>query len=128
MLVQGILANVPGGKWGVLISWQLCFFLLGFLMDPISILMLTGAIFLPIVNSFGIDPLWFAILYAVNTETSYLTLPFGTNLFFMKGVAPKEITMMDIYRSTPPFVALQLIGVVLVLAFPEIALWLPSRM
>ncbi|GAH91610.1 unnamed protein product, partial [marine sediment metagenome] len=74
------------------------------------------------------DPLWFGILFTMNLEMSYLTPPVGMNLFFLKGVAPPEITMGDIYRSVIPFVILQAVGLALVIIFPQIALWLPGMM
>ena len=125
-LVQELFAAMPLGKWGVLILIQVVFFVLGCLMDALSILMITTPLFVPLIAMFGYDPLWFGILYAVNTQMGYLTPPFGANLFYMKGVAPKDVTMGDIYRSIVPFVILQAIGLVICLLFPPIATWLPS--
>ena len=85
-------------------------------------------LFVPIVASLGFDLVWFSVLFVINMEMAYLTPPFGFNLFYMKGVAPKEVTMGDIYRSIAPFVLLQLIGLILVMIFPKIILWLPSLM
>jgi len=125
-LVQHALAGIPGGKWMILAAMQLSFFVLGCFMDPTGIIMITGPVYLPLANSLGFDPIWFGILFAVNIEMGYLTPPFGTNLFYMKGIAPKGITMADIYRSIVPFVGLQAIGLLLVIFFPPLALWLPN--
>jgi tripartite ATP-independent transporter DctM subunit len=125
-LVQALFEALPLGKWGVLILIQVVWFILGCLMDALSIFMITYPLFLPLVPLFGYDPLWFGILFAVNTQMGYLTPPFGANLFYMKAIAPKEITMEDIYRSIIPFVILQALGLVACILFPPIATWLPS--
>lgn len=125
-LVMGLLETYEIGPWAMLIIIQIVWFLLGFVIDAWSILMITAPIFLPLLSFYGYDPLWFGILYAVNTQTGYLTPPFGTMLFIMKGIAPEGITMTDIYRSVIPFVILQLIALVLVILFPQIATWLPN--
>ena len=90
--------------------------------------MITAPLYLPIVAELGFDPVWFGILYVMNVEMAFLTPPYGICLFYMKSVAPKEVTMLDIYRSIIPFVALQAIGLITVMIFPQIALWLPSTM
>ncbi len=114
-------------KWLVdqLIAIQVVWFLLGCVIDAWSILMITLPILLPIIPLYGFDPLWLGVLYAVNTQTGYLTPPFGTMLFMIKGIAPKEITMNDIYRSITPFVTTQLVCLALCIIFPGIVLWLP---
>jgi len=76
----------------------------------------------------GFDPVWFGVLFIVNMEMAYLTPPFGFNLFYMKAIVPKTITMMDIYKSIVPFVALQAIGLVICILFPKIILWLPQAL
>ncbi|MFC1916134.1 TRAP transporter large permease subunit [Chloroflexota bacterium] len=126
--VDQVLTTLPIGKWGILISMQLILFILGCLIDIIGICMITLPIFSPIIVSLGFDPLWFGIVFMVNMEMAYLTPPFGHNLFYLKGVAPKEVTMGDIYRSVSPFVALQAIGLAIVILFPQLSLWLPSLM
>ncbi|MDO8970804.1 MAG: TRAP transporter large permease subunit, partial [Saprospiraceae bacterium] len=79
----------------------------------------------PVIKALGFDPLWFGILFVMNMEMGFLTPPFGFNLFYMKAVVPPSITMEDIYRSIIPFVALQALGLALVMIFPQIAMWLP---
>jgi len=127
-LARELLEAYPLGPWGVLICLQVLWFILGCLMDGLSILMITSPIFLPLVSLFGYDPIWFAILFIINTQMGYLTPPFGVNLFYMKGVAPKDITIEDIYRSVIPFVILQMIGLVMCILFPLICTWAPGLM
>ncbi len=114
------------GWWTMLIAIQVVWFLLGLVIDAWSILMITLPILLPILPLYGFDPLWLGVLYAVNTQTGYLTPPFGTMLFMMKGIAPKEVTMNDIYRSIVPFVVTQLVCLALCLIFPKVVTWLPD--
>ncbi|NLO55849.1 MAG: TRAP transporter large permease subunit [Thermovirga sp.] len=114
------------GWWTMLIGIQVVWFLLGCVIDAWSILMITLPILLPILPLYGFDPLWLGVLYAVNTQTGYLTPPFGTMLFLIKGIAPKEVTMNDIYRSIVPFVATQLVCLALCIIFPKIVTWLPD--
>jgi tripartite ATP-independent transporter DctM subunit len=98
---------------------------LGMFMDWIGILLLTMPIFVPIVENLGYDLVWFGILFCMNMQISYLSPPFGPAAFYLKGVAPPEISLQDIFRALWPFILLQLLGMLLVIAFPEIALWLP---
>ena len=127
-VVANVLSIMPGGRWGILIGMQLSFFVLGCLLDPIGIIMITAPVYLPIATSLGFDPVWYGILFVMNMEMGYLTPPFGFNLFYMKAIVPPSITMGDIYRSVIPFVALQALGLAIVMVFPQIALWLPNAM
>lgn len=129
-----LVQSVGLGPWGVLVTLMVLVFLLGFFFDWIEITLIVLPVFAPIVAllDFGAhipvrtDVLyWFAILLAVNLQTSFLTPPFGFALFYMKGVAPPEVRIQDIYRGIVPFVMLQLIGLGLVMAFPDLTLWLP---
>ena len=101
-------------------------FFLGMFIDWAAILLVVVPIFTPIGQSLGFDPLWFAMLICVNLQCSFLTPPFGYALFYFKGVAPPEYTIGDIYRGIVPFVGLQLVGLLLLVFFPEIITWLPS--
>jgi len=101
-------------------------FILGMLIDWIGILFITIPIFLPIAIKLGFNPLWFVELIAVNLQLSFLSPPFAYAIFFVKGVAPPEVTTQDIYRGVVPFMALQAVGLTLCIIFPEIILWLPS--
>jgi TRAP-type mannitol/chloroaromatic compound transport system permease large subunit len=89
---------------------------------------LTTPIFVPIITHLGFDPLWFGVLFTINMEMAYITPPFGFNLFILKGVVPKEVSMADIYRSVGPFVLLQAVCLALVMLWPDLALYLPSLM
>lgn len=110
----------------VIVLMQLSFFLLGMFLDDIAILFLCMPIYVPIIKSLGFDPVWFAVLYVMNMQMAYITPPYGLNLFYMKAVAPKEITLSDIYRSIVPFLCIQATALIILIAFPKIALWLPS--
>lgn len=112
--------------WTVLILMQVSLFVLGMLMDDFAVVMLCVPIYVPIIKALGFNPLWFAMLFMVQIQMAYLTPPYGFNLFYMKSIVPSEITMGDLYRSVVPFVCLQLIGLILVMVFPQIALWLPN--
>jgi tripartite ATP-independent transporter DctM subunit len=111
---------------GVIIGMQATIFVLGMIMDPNGIMLITVPIYAPIAAGLGFDPVWFGLLTIMNIECAYLTPPFGWNIFYMRSVAPPEVTLADIYRSVPIFVGLQLMGLILVLIFPIIALWLPK--
>lgn len=125
-LVADLLAAHPVSPLIMLIIIQIVWFLLGCVMDAISILVLTAPVLLPIFPYFGFDPLWLGILYAVNTQTGYMTPPFGTMLFIIRGIVPEGVTVGDIYRAVIPFVILQLIGLVVCIVFPPIVTWLPN--
>jgi len=113
-------------NWGIIIVMQLMLIFLGCFIDWVGIIMLCVPIFGPIIRQMGFDPIWFGVLFAVNLQVSFLSPPFGYALFYLKGVAPPEIKTTDIWKSSAPFIGLQIIGVVLVMVFPEIILWLPS--
>ena len=125
-MVIGLVKEYQVGWWAMLIGIQVVWFLLGFVIDAWSILMITAPIILPLLPIYGFDPLWLGVLYAVNTQTGYLTPPFGTMLFMMRGIAPKGVTMSDIYRSVVPFVITQLVCLTLCIIFPSLVTWLPK--
>ena len=127
-LLNEILLGIPGGRYAILASMQFTFFLLGCILDPAGIIMICTPVFVPVIIALGFDPLWFGVLFIMNMEMGFLTPPFGFNLFYMRAVAPPGTTMGDIYRAIIPFVALQAIGLVIVVVFPQIALWLPDMM
>ena len=135
-IVIDIVENSGFGAWGILFTLMAIVFVLGFFFDWIEITLIVLPVFAPIVEllDFGdhVDKIdlvyWFAILVAVNLQTSFLTPPFGFALFYMKGVAPPEVKIQQIYRGIIPFVLLQVVGLTLVIAYPEIALWLPSKL
>ncbi|MEW5912393.1 MAG: TRAP transporter large permease subunit [Thermodesulfobacteriota bacterium] len=123
-----LISKVKAEPWVILAVMQLTFFILGMFLDPAGVIMITTPVFLPIVNQLGFDPVWFGVLFVINMEMAYLTPPFGFNLFIMKGVAPPDISMSDIYRSIIPYVALQALCLVLAIIFPKLILWLPQTM
>jgi len=127
-LVHDIFTQLPGGKIGFISVSIILVFFLGFFLDFLEICFIVVPILAPIASFFDIDLLWFAILIAVNLQTSFLTPPFGFSLFYLKAVAPPEMRIGTIYRGILPFVVAQVIGLSLLAAFPQIALWLPNLM
>ncbi|MEH0022419.1 MAG: TRAP transporter large permease subunit [Desulfobacter sp.] len=125
-MIRETITGLDVNPWIILILMQLSFFMLGMFLDDIAILFLCMPIYVPIIKALGFDPVWFAILYVVNMQMAYITPPYGLNLFYMKAVAPKEISLGDIYRSIVPFLGLQFVGLVVLVAFPQITLWLPG--
>ena len=125
-LAKDLLALIPGGRWGQMIGMQFILVLLGCFLDPTGIIMITTPIFFPIARSLGFDPVWFGVIYAINMEMGFLTPPFGFNLFYMQSVAPKHVTMMDIYKGIMPFILVEIGAIGLCMAFPEIITWLPK--
>ena len=107
---------------------QFVFFILGMFMDPIGMLMICAPVFLPVVEALHYDPIWFGILFIVNSGMAYITPPFGFNLFYMRAIVPSDMKMEEIYISVYPYVACQAIVLILVMFFPEIGMWLPGKM
>ncbi|RPH63362.1 MAG: TRAP transporter large permease subunit, partial [Burkholderiales bacterium] len=125
-LVHEFLAGLPGGAIGALLVVMAVMFVLGFILDTFEIIFIVIPITAPILLHLGVDPLWLGVLVGVNLQTSFLTPPFGFSLFYLRGVAPSTITTGQIYRGVVPFVALQLIAIGVLLAFPALATWLPG--
>ncbi|TMV15286.1 TRAP transporter large permease [Arenibacterium halophilum] len=125
-LIQHLMAYIPGGKWGALAFMLLILFLFGMVLDPVGIMLITLPVFLPVIRDAGFDPIWFGILFIIMMEVGYMTPPFGFNLFYLKGVAPAGVTMGDIYTSIIPYVIVTLIGLLLIILIPDIALFLPN--
>ncbi len=127
-LVHEIMTGLPGGAWGFLVASMLVVFLLGFFLDFLEICFIVVPILTPIAVHLGIDPLWFAVLIAVNLQASFLTPPFGFSLFYLKAAAPPGIHIQHIYRGVVPFIAIQVLVLGILLAFPRVTLWLPDLM
>lgn len=125
-LVKELILGLEVNRYVVLVMMQLALILLGMVIDTVGIIMITVPVFVPIVVALGFDPVWFGVLFIINMEIGFLTPPFGYNLFYLRGVAPPGVSMMDIYRSIVPFVLLMLTGLGLCIAFPEIVLMLPN--
>lgn len=127
-LIQDTMTALPLGPLGVIIMIQVIWIILGCFIDWIGILLLTAPIFVPVATKLGFDPVWLGVLFCMNMQISYISPPFGPAAFYLKGVTPPGITLGDIFRSIWPYMALQVVALGLVIAFPEIALWLPSTM
>jgi len=125
-LIVELLSELPGGKFGALFFVMLIMFMLGFVLDFIEITFVVVPIVGPVLLAMGIDPVWLGIMIAINLQTSFLTPPFGFALFYLRGVAPKEITTGQIYRGVMPFIAIQLMMLAILAFWPELATWLPS--
>ena len=127
-LIQDALAGLPVGPLGVVVLIQIVWIILGCFIDWIGILLLTAPIFVPVVLALGFDPVWMGVLFCMNMQISYISPPFGPAAFYLKGVTPAGITLGDIFGSIWPYMGLQVIALGLVIAFPQIALWLPNTM
>lgn len=124
--VAELLQSLPGGVYGMLLLTMLVIFLLGFILEFVEIIFIVVPIVGPIILQSDISPVWFAVLIALNLQTSFLTPPFGFALFYFRSVAPPEIMTRDIYVAVLPFVVIQLLALGLVAAVPALATWLPS--
>lgn len=127
-LILDIFSSLPGGKWTFLVLSMLLIFLLGFFLDFIEICFIVVPVITPVAIHMGLDPLWFALLIALNLQTSFLTPPFGFSLFYLKASAPASLKLQSIYKGIVPFVVIQIIVLGLLIAFPQISLWLPGLM
>ncbi len=126
MILEEFIEDADLSPYWVIISMLVCYFLLGMFLDDFAIVFITVPLFVPIVEGLGFDTVWFAVLFIISMQTAYLTPPFGYNLFYMRSVAPPEISIYDLYKAVIPFIILQIIGLALVVMFPQIALWLPE--
>ena len=127
-MIQGFLEAFPLGPMGVLLMIQAVWIVLGCFIDWIGILLLTAPIFVPVAVKLGFDPVWLGVLFCMNMQISYISPPFGPAAFYLKGVTPPGITLTDIFKSIWPYLGLQVAGLGIVIAFPQIALWLPRTM
>ncbi len=120
------------GEWGlepwmVLVLMQATFLILGIFLDDTAMLVIVAPLFIPLAAALGFDLVWYGVLYTITCQIAYLTPPFGYNLFLMRAMAPPDVTLVDIYRSVAPFVAIMLLTLIIIGLFPEIALWLPQH-
>jgi tripartite ATP-independent transporter DctM subunit len=125
-VIREILTDLPGGVVSAMFIVMLVMFLLGFILDFIEITFVVVPIVAPILFIMGIDPVWLGIMFAINLQTSFLTPPFGLALFYLRGVAPKEIPTSAIYKGVIPFIAIQIFTMALLVFWPELATWLPT--
>jgi tripartite ATP-independent transporter DctM subunit len=126
-MIMEFIESLEVNRYVVLICMQIVLLLFGMLMDDYAVVTICAPIMLPIARMLGFDPIWFSILFILNMQVAYLTPPFGWALIMMKGVAPPEVSTKDIWRSVPPFVLIQLVVLILVMLFPQIATWLPNK-
>ena len=113
--------------WGVLIMMQLSYIFMGMFLDDTAMLVIVAPLYVPLIISLGFDPIWYGVLYTITCQIAYMSPPFGYNLFLMRAMAPKEITLSDIYRSITPFLLVMLLALILVMVFPQIATYLPNK-
>ena len=125
--IEGFFIDRLGlSPWTILIMMQVSYLLMGTFLDDTAMLVIVAPLYVPLVGALGFDLIWYGVLYTITCQVAYMTPPFGYNLFLMRAMAPPEVTLADIYRSIIPFVAVMIIGLGIVMAFPEIALWLPE--
>ncbi|MEO0851132.1 MAG: TRAP transporter large permease subunit, partial [Pseudomonadota bacterium] len=125
--VRHALEATPGGLIGAIAAVMLVMFVLGFFLDFIEITLVVVPLVAPVLLGMGLDPVWLGVLMAVNLQTSFLTPPFGFALFYLRGVAPPEITTLQIYKGAVPFIAIQIFALVMLFIFPQLATWLPDQ-
>ncbi len=126
--IEGLFLNQWGlSPWHVIILMQLSFVIMGMFLDDTAMLVIVAPLYVPLVNAMGFSLVWFGVLYTITCQIAYITPPFGYNLFLMKAMAPKDFPLKDIYASIIPFSALMFVTIVLIMIFPEIALWLPEK-
>ncbi len=127
--IEGFFVDQLGlGPWEILIMMQISYLLMGMFLDDTAMLVIVAPLYVPLVGSLGFDLIWYGVLYTITCQIAYMTPPFGYNLFLMRAMAPPEITLTDIYRSIIPFVLVMIVGLALVTAFPQIAMWLPETL
>tara|TARA_R110001583_G_scaffold7720_3_gene37880 strand:- start:65191 stop:66510 length:1320 start_codon:yes stop_codon:yes gene_type:complete len=112
--------------WMILILMQLSFLVMGTFLDDTAMLVIVAPLFVPLVHALGFDLIWYGVLYTITCQIAYMTPPFGYNLFLMRAMAPPEISLRDIYGSVGPFVGIMLFSLILIMVFPELAMWLPN--
>ncbi len=124
--IHGLFESIPGGVTGALLMVMVIMFLLGFILDFIEITFIVVPLVAPVLLMMGVDPIWLGIMIAVNLQTSFLTPPFGFALFYLRGVAPAQVSTASIYRGVIPFVIIQLLVLVAMAVWPELVTWLPQ--
>jgi tripartite ATP-independent transporter DctM subunit len=127
MLVDALEA-LALGSWGTLITLILILVVLGMIIDVVGLVVLTVPIFAPVIVALGYDPLWFGILFNMTIQIGFLSPPFGYGMFYLKAVAPPDVSTLDLYRSVAPFIGLQVLAMAIIMVFPPIATYLPSLM
>ncbi len=118
--IEDLLTNLPGGRVGLLIAANLVIFFLGFFLDFFEIAFIIIPLLAPAAQLLGIDLVWFGVMIGMNLQTSFLTPPFGFALFYLRGVAPPEVRTTDLYRAVIPFIFIQIIGLLLIIIWPQL--------
>ena len=126
--IEHFLTNLPGGEFGALVLVMIAIFILGFFLDYIEIIFVIIPLVGPSLSASGADPLWLGILISLNLQTSFLTPPFGFALFYLRGVAPKEIKTSEIYSGVVPYILIQIFTLFILFKFPQIVTWLPNKL
>ena len=125
-LIKGMVLDLEVNRYVILAAMVAVLLIMGMVIETTGIIMIAVPVMTPIIVSLGFDPVWFGVLFIINMEIGFLTPPFGYNLFYLKGVAPKNVKLAEIYASIIPFVLLMLVGLAICIAFPGIITWLPS--
>lgn len=123
---QNFLSSIEFGPWATLSVVMFITFIAGFVLEPISIILIIVPIAVPVLKAMGLDPVWFCVLFLVVIQTSYLTPPMAPSIFYLRGISPPEIRLHDMYRGIVPFIGVQILTLTLVMIFPALATWLPS--
>ncbi len=125
--IEALFVNDWGlSPWEILIMMQLSYLIMGTFLDDTAMLVIVAPLYVPLVKVLGFDLVWYGVLYTITCQIAYMTPPFGYNLFLMRAMAPKEITLIDIYKSIIPFVLIMTLALIIIMVFPQIALWLPE--
>ncbi len=126
--ISGLFTDQLGlSRWEILILMQLSFIIMGTFLDDTAMLVIVAPLYVPLVRTLGFDLIWYGVLYTITTQIAYMTPPFGYNLFLMRAMAPPSINMRDIYASITPFVLVMILSLIILILFPDIALWLPDQ-
>lgn len=127
-VISNLFLNLPFGKWGILAAIMVLLIIIGMFIDWIGIVFIVVPLITPIAEALGFDPIWFAVLVMVNLQISFLTPPFAYSIFYLKGITPPEVQTTDIYKGVVPFVALQVVGLLVCVFFPQVITFLPGLM
>lgn len=127
-VISNLFLNLPFGKWGILAAIMVLLIIIGMFIDWIGIVFIVVPLITPIAEALGFDPIWFAVLVMVNFQISFLTPPFAYSIFYLKGITPPEVQTTDIYKGVVPFVALQVVGLLVCVFFPQVITFLPGLM
>lgn len=127
-LIRNFIAGLDVSSTVIVLFMMATYLIMGCFLEETTMLMITIPIYMPILQSYGLDPIWFGVLFMISMQTAFITPPFGFSLFFLKSIAPSNISTLDIYKSVPPFIVIQIIAIIICMIFPQIVTWLPSIM